>query len=213
MGDEVKVRIPILESAAVAGATLATGSMRYLVTVEKKMLSDIFGQSVNLDKIRLVSSNLGGRACTLGNVIRVPGGLTLDAPTLVHETTHIWQYQTRGTGYISDSVYHQVVQGTDEAYDVKIVPGQSFYKYPAEKEAMIIQKYFEDSPKGWRTNPDVLRMLGEVRAARPLSQMQIQQETWFGAANAAAMQRDLFSTNSGPDMGKPGTVPLIRIEF
>jgi hypothetical protein len=41
--------------------------------------------------------------------IRVPHAWSFEGdnkPVLVHEVTHVWQYPTRGTSYITDSVYH-----------------------------------------------------------------------------------------------------------
>ena len=66
----------------------------------------VFGMSINLDRIRLTQTNVAvnGRAYTLGNTIRFPMGATVDLRTLVHESTHVWQFQTKGAGYLSDSV-------------------------------------------------------------------------------------------------------------
>jgi hypothetical protein len=209
MAGKVRLRIPLLEEAAIQGQKTFADAGRPLNPVERKLLLDIFGQSVNLDPVQIVLTGLGvqGRPYTFGNTIRIPTGTHFDAPTLVHEMTHVWQYQTRGTGYISDSVFHQLISGQG-AYDVKLVAGQSFYEYAAEQQAIIVERYYDD-PSGWRQNPNVIRMIEEVRRARRLSMDEIRQETWFGPNKSP-----LDNITPGNDANRQSpTVPLIRIEF
>lgn len=204
-----RVRIPLMEAGAVAGQKVLTSGGRFLKPEERRLLLTIFGNSVNLDPVEIVNTSVGpqGRPYTLGNTIRVPHGTTFDAATLVHEMTHVWQFQTRGTGYISDSVLHQMASGQD-AYVVKLVAGQSFYDYPAEQQAMIVERYYADVPPGWSKEGDVLRMMAEIRKARPLSSADIQRDRWFGPGRVPD------NTGAVEDRNRPAqTVPLIRIEF
>lgn len=211
MGDGVRVRVPLVEAGLDIAQRAFTFGSRSLNPDEKKLLLGIFGPSINLDAVELAYTNIAkdGRAYTLGNTIHIPEhmpkGATFDASTLVHEMTHVWQYQTRGTGYLSDSIFHQLTQG-NAAYDLELVPGKSFYDYTAEQEAMIVQKYYDDSPPGWRQNRDVVVMIGQIQQARPLSDTQAQQERWFGPN---------VGMPDNPIGGEPRltTVPLIRIEF
>lgn len=205
-----RLRIPVLEATLVAGQGAFAGPDRSLMPEERRLLLNIFGQSINLDPVRLALTDLGirGRPYTFGNTIRIPRGTSFTANILVHEMTHIWQYQTKGTAYLSDSALHQLISGTG-AYDVTIVPGQSINDYTAEQQAMIVEKYYEDDPAGWSTNADVLGILGQIRASHPLSDDEIRHETWFGPARP-----DTFApTPSGQGGPSGGTVPLIRIEF
>jgi hypothetical protein len=208
MSGGIRIRIPMLEEFAIQARDLLSHSARSLNPEEKRLLLTIFGSSINLEMVQIVATEVGskGRPYTLGTTIRIPDGTYFDAPTLVHEMTHVWQYQTQGTRYISDSVLHQL---TTDAYAVKLVPGQSFRDYTAEQQAMIVQHYYEKYPVGWNVDPDVVRMIGEVRCARPLSASQIQQETWFGP------NRNMLENTVPPGVQKPPpqTVPLIRIEF
>jgi len=107
---------------------------RPLNSQERDLLIRIFGDSINLDPVRVAYIRLisaGTAAYTMGNTILIPVGTSTDTSTLVHEMTHVWPYQTMGTRYISDSALHQAVQGS-HAYDVDLVAGQSFYSYAAE---------------------------------------------------------------------------------
>jgi hypothetical protein len=205
-----RLRIPLMEAGAVALQKALTGPGRELNPEERRLLLSIFGNSVNLDPVELTMTSVGpkGRPYTFGNTIRVPNGTVWQTRYLVHEMTHVWQYQTRGTRYISDSAFHQVISGQG-AYDVQLVPGQSIFDYTAEQQAIIVEQYYADDPPGWSKDPDVVRMIGEVRTARPLSSEAIQKETWFGPG-AGALDKSAPSN----DPNRPSqTVPLLRIEF
>lgn len=157
--------------AARHGGALAS-SERALTPEERALLTGVFGESIDLDAVRIVETRIANSPTTLGNTIRVRPGMDLDAVTLVHEAAHVWQFQTRGTAYVSDSAYHQGMAllktgSRGAAYDVEIVPGQSIFDYTAEQQAMIIEYAFASAE--WREHPEVARMLEEVRAERPLS--------------------------------------------
>jgi hypothetical protein len=209
MGDGVQVRIPLLEGLGRPILSGASFGDRPLSTEERSLMLRIFGDSVNLDPILIGYTRLssGGRAYTMGNKILVPASTIIDTPTLVHEMTHVWQYQTRGTRYISDSVMHQLTQG-NRAYEVNIVAGRSIYDYNAEQQAVIVEYYYRDSPPGFRANADVQSMIDEVRRARPLSPSDIVNETWFGSLRGPL---DTNPGSSAPQLSP--TVPLLRITW
>jgi hypothetical protein len=191
------------------GALASPG--RPLNARERQLLHDVFRESVNLDVVRIAYTDLGvqGRPYTLANVIRIPrGGDPFSDRTLVHEVTHVWQYQTRGTGYIPDSLLHQAVHGS-EAYSVTLASGRSFYDYAAEQQAVIVEQFFANDPAGWSTEPDVVRMIEQVRRARPLSSEEIQRETWMGVSGS----RHTAPSPLQDFDRQPQTVPIFRIEF
>src|SRR5579871_1112252 len=181
MGDSPRLRIPLLEGVAPPLLRIPSFGARPLNSQERDLLIRIFGDSINLDAVQIAYTRLissGTAAYTMGNTILIPVGAHTSTSTIVHEMTHVWQYQTMGTRYLSDSALHQAVEGL-RAYDVDLVPGQSFYSYTAEQQAVIVQRYYDDFPD-WRTNADVIRMLGEIRRARPLAPSEIERETWYG---------------------------------
>lgn len=222
-----KVRIPILEGGADFGQRFLTKNLRSLSMVEQRLLQTIFQSSLDYNAMRIADTTVGsqGRPYTLGNTIRVPPGGTLDLRTLVHESTHVWQYQTKGTGYISDSAWHQIMDAS--AYEVKIVPHQSFSSYSAENQAVIVEAYYVDSltspkapategtydpsktttvPSGWSLIPEVLKMLTEIRSARPIDADARAQDTW----------QPLVPDNrlpDNPDLRPSPTVPLFRYNW
>lgn len=209
MPDGLRLRIPLLEGVAPWLLRIPSFGTRPLNSQERDLLIRIFGDSINLDPVRIAYTRLisaSTAAYTMGNTILIPVGSSTDTSTLVHEMTHVWQYQTMGTRYISDSALHQAIQGI-HAYDVDLVAGQSFYSYSAEQQAVIVERYYDDF-RGWRTDADVVRMLAEVRSARPLTPTEIERETWYGPNRPFA--------DPAPGLGgqQPSqTVPLFRIEF
>ena len=211
MGGNTRVRFPTLETFLIQNQGALATAGRPLTPTERRILEGVFGMSLNLDRIRLTQTNVAvnGRAYTLGNTIRFPTGATVDLRTLVHESTHVWQYQTKGAGYLSDSVWHQATGG-QAAYDVTIVAGQSIHRYHAEQQAMIVERYYANDPAGWATGADVVRMIEEVRRARPITDLDIQQDIMYGPGRGAG---NPFMTTPADDRRDPQMMPLIRIEF
>ena len=102
------------------------GRKRALTEKEVAMLKNVFRNSVALFNVRIIKGKSGvfsftDRAFTMGNSIYMKD--TVDAEwnnTLVHETTHVWQYQNWGSSYSSDALgaqtYYEHVKNAS-AYD------------------------------------------------------------------------------------------------
>ena len=91
---------------------------RPLTQMEKIMLRKVFHRSVSLYNVRIIEgwSGLYGitndGAFTLGNTIYTNHtNLTREPDTLVHECTHVWQYQNLGPRYTSDALGAQIIYG------------------------------------------------------------------------------------------------------
>jgi hypothetical protein len=125
-------------------------SGRPLTQREISLARGVFSNSINYASVRIVPTDIA-QYTTVGNNIRVPPDFTISdeyaAQTLIHELTHVWQYQHGGTGYISVSLVQQiegaVARGTrDAAYRYTITPGSSFFEYGPEQQGMIVENYF-----------------------------------------------------------------------
>lgn len=147
----VEIRSPVVEETLtqVSDITGAVGG-RPLTQREIRHASGVFGNSINYASVRIVPTSIA-QYTTVGNNIRVPPDFSVSdeyaAQTLIHELTHVWQYQHGGTGYISVSLGQQiagaVTRGTrDAAYRYTITPGSSFFEYGPEQQGMIVENYF-----------------------------------------------------------------------
>jgi hypothetical protein len=226
MGNHPRVRSPLVEGLAVLGQRAFTGSLRNLTTIEELLLRSIFKDSVDYEEIQIGTTNIGvgGRPYTLANTIRIPPGADFNTRTLVHETTHVWQYQTKGSGYISDSLWHQAIDKS--AYNVTLVANQCLSGYTAEQQAVIVEAYYVDQqakpkspasvssydpsqtydpPLGWSLLPDVVRMISELQRTRPISDQARLEDRLFGPGG---MPKEI---PGGPKLDH--VVPILRIEF
>jgi hypothetical protein len=191
----VSLSSPALEWAAIQLAAVTSPVGRALYMWEGDVIRDIFRGAVDAARIRIVEARILNAPTTLGNQIRVPPGWTFDGanrPVLVHEVAHVWQYQTLGTRYITDSVYHnasgQIATGDrNVAYlNYRLHPGASISEYTAEEQATIIGDYYEltrlypsdASAPPWAAvrRPDLPiyeRLMTQVRAATPQADVTI----------------------------------------
>lgn len=216
MGESsVRLRLPTLEIFASESGSMLSLVANSLTAREVQLARDVFGQSIDLDPVRIVQSSVVAAPTTLGNNIRTNG--VMSDGTLIHELTHVWQYQNLGTRYISDSLYHQTVAtfssgSRNAAYQVRIVPGKRFTAYTAEQQAMIVQQWFQI--RGLRSDPEYQRLIAEVRQARPLAtnvrRKLILEEAAFGPGSSrhqTAPRRREYELQGVPN------IPLIRLEF
>jgi hypothetical protein len=147
------------ELRAVNAQAAPGGDKRSLTDAEKQLLRGVFGEGIAYGPVRLVrmaqviAGINGSRAFVLGNTLNLP---TADydalvrgerAWLLVHECTHIWQYQHRGWGYVAEALW---AQGFGDGYDyVKALrAGTPWRKMNPEQQAQLIQdawwgRYFE----------------------------------------------------------------------
>lgn len=87
------------------------GFERPLTDKEKSELKRVFKDSLNYYVIRIIEGHAGifginSRAFTLGNTIYMKKK-SFPIDLLVHESTHVWQYQQTGNRYASDALAAQ----------------------------------------------------------------------------------------------------------
>ncbi len=103
---------------------------RPLLSRELTILRRIFHESIDYDVIRLVVGKSGvfdinDRPFTKGNTIymkdRYSDPRSLDGEgLLVHEVTHVWQFQNKGVRYIGEAVYAQAFVEDEYNWDQNI---------------------------------------------------------------------------------------------
>lgn len=220
MGDpndrRVRVRFPTLELFALrSGGALATRTRR-LTPTESDAAKLIFKQSLDLSPVRVIVSRFTGPPFTVGNNIRTRTS-QLPLQTMIHELTHVWQYQTKGMAYVSDSVFHQgkaamFSSSRGGAYSYKITPGKALHRYTAEQQASIVEHYFASSKL--RQDPNHQKLIDELQRTRPINRNLrrriVLDEIVYGPGRGHSrliQERRTFKVR-----GTPG-VSLLRLEF
>jgi LysM repeat protein len=137
---------------------------RPLTNVEIGEAEKVFGNSIDYSKVEVAKdtkwSNAFGldgvgpiRASTMvtGNTVNLNEKDSrsntlriIDNADLIHELTHVWQYQSSGNsrGYMMDSAKNQVLHG-DDAYNYDKTGKTNFKDMTAEQQAMYIQEYYK----------------------------------------------------------------------
>jgi hypothetical protein len=209
----VRLRFPVLETLAYQYGW-ALGRGRGMDDAERQHAREIFGNSLDLDAVRIVNTTLAAAPTTLGDYIRTNGPMS--TATLIHELTHVWQYQHGGAAYISDSLCAQVgawasTGSRNAAYDLTGVvrEGRRFSEYSAEQQATIVETYYADPAK--RADPVYQALIDEVRAPTPLPaatrQRLIYEEGLYGRRD------DRLPEPLSDDRRLPPIMPLFRIDF
>jgi hypothetical protein len=147
----VSVRSPVAEEFITQESDIQAGfAGRPLLPAEIALARPIFRNTVDYSKVRLIPTSVA-EFTTVGNNIRVSRDFTISEPffaeTLIHELTHVWQYQHGGTSYISVSLAAQIgaslkTPSRNFAYEYQITPDKSFFSFLPEQQGLIVQNYF-----------------------------------------------------------------------
>jgi type VI secretion system secreted protein VgrG len=147
----VQVRSPATETLLDQFSVVHAGiSGRPLTPGEVALAKPVFGNSINLSSVRIIETSISA-GTTVGNVIRMHEKFDInnedDAQTLIHELTHVWQYQHTGTEYISVSLQAQITAALktgnrNNAYDYKAEDSKSFFDYMPEQQGFVVENYF-----------------------------------------------------------------------
>jgi hypothetical protein len=144
----VSIRSPVFEEFVTQVSSLLPG--RPLTRSEEQLARSIFASSIDYSRVRLISTDILEYR-TVANTIRVPKNFTIAdssmAQTLIHEMTHVWQYQHGGTSYISVSLATQItasIRGGSRnlAYDYQITSGMSFFDFLPEQQGLLVENYY-----------------------------------------------------------------------
>lgn len=228
----LRVTSPALEHTIIQLGMLSAPFGRSLLVEEKQLLEDFYKGAIDASRIRVAETRVANAPTTLGNQIRIVPGKSLlteeGKAILIHEAAHVWQYQTRGTRYITCSVYHQieahVETGTRNAayYGYQLAADRSIDDYPAEQQAQIIEDYYSITYRyagprkhvpTWVTQrraemEHYERLIKQVRSARPRSQEQI-----YSDSIMQPPRPDLFPPPSDPSRRFVPLIPFLRVDF
>ena len=147
----VIVRLPAVEETLrQVSLVAAVVNGRRLTPGERALARPVFERSIDYDRVRLIETGLLEYR-TVGNVIRVEQRFRISEPemakTLIHELTHVWQYQQSGTGYMSAAIQAQIGAtirsgSRNTAYDYRPTASRSFFSFGPEQQGLIVENYF-----------------------------------------------------------------------
>ncbi|WP_116106533.1 hypothetical protein [Lewinella sp. IMCC34191] len=225
-----ELRIPALEILADRHGHRFGRSRRPLRQTEKDLARPIFLDSVDLEQVMIVETRFINAPTTLGNTIRVAPGRQLSGATLIHELTHIWQYQTQGNQYISSSACRQLggtvagfvkgafhgridFSGRNAAYEYTIEPHKSFRDYTAEQQASIVEDYYRYPTL--RHNRQYRRLIREVQQARPrFTPSERYRESLYGPAHLLNFHHQEMLQREIPGYLRDDQMaPILRFEW
>ncbi|QRN95076.1 hypothetical protein JRI60_39255 [Archangium violaceum] len=126
---------------------------RALSTQEVRLLRRVFAEGISYEPVRLVRMATivarvnNSRAFVLGNTLHLPDAeyerfaRGQNPSLLVHEATHLWQYQHHGWSYAVEALW---AQGLGDGYDyVKALrEGKPWRKMNPEQQAQLLQDAF-----------------------------------------------------------------------
>ena len=120
---------------------------RRLRADEVALAQGIFGSGLDLYAVRIKEGPAGlfsvsRRAFTLGNTVYVPPGSVPIAPgLLVHELTHVWQYQHGWPDYLSEALWAQYA---GDGYDWRkgLAEGKRWEALNPEQQAELLEQAF-----------------------------------------------------------------------
>ncbi len=138
--------------------TLA-GPYYSLNDAEKAAITWAFGDAIDMSEIRLVANKTEGTAPAraVGNLIVMrPGEDPADealrsSPAhlalIVHEATHVWQFQTGGPEYVLDAVSHNLEALAEkgdrgQAYVYELTEQLDLRSMRAEPQAKLIEEWY-----------------------------------------------------------------------
>lgn len=140
---------------AAAGLMLgdvATSRRRSLTDPEKAEARLVFGNSLNLENVKVSEApimSVGGYARTLPDVVYLPpGALTANMgdymPLLIHELTHVWQYQHGIT--VTTTLFHAIFStykyGGEQGLIRARAEGKKFVDFNTEQQGDICRDYY-----------------------------------------------------------------------
>jgi hypothetical protein len=169
-----KAPLKILEAAAqtslalllLAGTVVIElfGGHRGLTAAERAEAEKVFGTSIDLARVKIAVASLpadvinylnGKRPFTSMYIINFGSGEVIDAGTLIHELTHVWQGVNTGALYMSRALQAQLAArldalqhggGDSAAYQVTsamlAANGGDFGKFNPEQQATIVEWYY-----------------------------------------------------------------------
>lgn len=147
-----------------SGAKVSTERNRSLTEYEIRQARRVFKDAIKYNDVTIAEGSIsakigsvGGYARTIGNTIYFPAGSTRSMALMIHELTHVWQYQTTGWTYAPKALWAQVAEGysytpegktADDALNEARAAGKTLTDFNKEQQGDILADYFRRLQKG-----------------------------------------------------------------
>ncbi|MGA9526056.1 MAG: DUF4157 domain-containing protein, partial [Myxococcaceae bacterium] len=135
---------------------------RELTGPERAELKKIFGDSIDLDRVRIKEGPAGlfsisKRAFVHGDTVYIPpNSAPPSMDLLVHELTHVWQHQNGGIDYMSEALWAQNF-GDSYLFRKALLEGKRWSELNPEQQASFIASI---RTLGLFDNPNARYMVG-----------------------------------------------------
>lgn len=156
--EELETISPFYSRTQHLGENIETQTHRSMTEWEIRQAKRVFGNAIDYSKVTIaegsISAKIGsafGYARTVGNTIYFPPGGSRNMAFLIHELTHVWQYQTTGWTYAPKAIWAQVTEGysyTEGGKSAKQslldarAAGKTLFDYNKEQQGDILRSYF-----------------------------------------------------------------------
>lgn len=140
------------------GKKVQAQAERSLTEWEIRQARRVFGDAINYGNVTIADGSLGaklgsafGYARTVGNTIYLPDGSSRNMLLLIHELTHVWQYQTIGAVYAPKALLAQATEGyeysddyltNDETLVEARKNGKTLQDFNLEQQGDILRDYY-----------------------------------------------------------------------
>lgn len=143
--------------AALALATLldVLGGHRELTAEEKRQATKVFGNAIDLSRVKVAVASLpadlinlanGNRPFTTMYVINFSSSAKIDMKTLIHELTHVWQGVVNGPIYMIQAIEGQLSnEGYNVTNDMLRDRGNNLDKFNREQQAVISEEFWYEA--------------------------------------------------------------------
>ncbi|MCC7247854.1 MAG: DUF4157 domain-containing protein [Lysobacter sp.] len=162
--DTMTTIAPFYSHTSTIGEKVRTVTNRSMTEWEIRQAKRVFGSALDYAAVTIADGSIsakvasaGGYARTIRNVINFPTGSSRSMSFMIHELTHVWQYQKTGISYIAKALWAQMTEGYSYADDGKTpedslkdarTAGKTLYSYNLEQQGDILSDYYRRLQKG-----------------------------------------------------------------
>lgn len=166
--DTMTTVAPFYSHTSTIGEKVRTVTNRSMTEWEIRQAKRVFGSAIDYAAVTIADGSIsakvasaGGYARTIRNVINFPTGTSRNMSFMIHELTHVWQYQKTGLSYIPEALWAQMTEGynysdegksaEDSLKDARAA-GKTLYSYNLEQQGDILSDYYRRLQKGQDTS-------------------------------------------------------------